>query len=89
MGPKFAIVFSGIEKKAVADFMQQIKEQVEKLEIEPVDVEFEDAEDVLAKPKINVIISTYYKGTALEGVLKKEEEYLDNANQNENKISEL
>lgn len=43
MGPKFAIVFSGIEKKAVADFMQQIKEQVEKLEIEPVDVEFEDA----------------------------------------------
>ncbi len=58
MGPKFAIVFSGIEKKAVADFMQQIKEQVEKLEIEPVDVEFEDAEDVLAKPKINVIIST-------------------------------
>ena len=71
MGPKFAIVFSGIEKKAVADFMQQIKEQVEKLEIEPVDVEFEDAEDVLAKPKINVIISTYYKGTALEGVLKK------------------
>ena len=89
MGPKFAIVFSGIEKKAVADFMQQIKEQVEKLEIEPVDVEFEDAEDVLAKPKINVIISTYYKGTALEGVLKKEEEYLDNANQNENKISQL
>ena len=89
MGPKFAIVFTGIEKKAVADFMQQIKEQVEKLEIEPVDVEFEDAEDVLAKPKINVIISTYYKGTALEGVLKKEEEYLDNANQNENKISEL
>ena len=89
MGPKFAIVFSGIEKKAVADFMQQIKEQVEALEIEPVDVEFEDAEDVLAKPKINAIISTYYKGTALEGVLKKEEEYLDKANQNENKISEL
>ena len=89
MGPKFAIVFSGIEKKAVADFMQQIKEQVEKLEIEPVDVEFEDAEDVLAKPKINVIISTYYKGTALEGVLKKLEEYLDNAAKNESKISEL
>ena len=89
MGPKFAIVFSGIEKQAVAGFMEQIKNQVEAIEVEPVDVEFEDAEDVLAKPKINVIISTYYKGTALEGVLKKEEEYLDNANQNENKISEL
>ena len=89
MGPKFAIVFSGIEKDAVAEFMKQIKEQVEALEIEPVDVEFEDDENVLAKPKINVIISTYYKGTALEGVLKKLEEYLDNADKNENKISEL
>ena len=69
--------------------MKQIKEMVESLEIEPVDVEFEDAEDIIAKPKINVIISTYYKGTALEGVLKKEEEYLDNADKNESKISEL
>lgn len=89
MGPKFAIVFSGIEKDAVAEFMKQIKEQVESLEIEPVDVEFEDEENVLAKPKINVIISTYYKGTALEGVLHKLEEYLDNADKNESKISEL
>ena len=89
MGPKFAIVFSGIEKSAVADFMVQIKEQVEKLEIEPVDVEFEDDENVVAKPKINIIMSTYYKGTALEGVLKKLEEYLDNADKNENQINEL
>ena len=50
---------------------------------------FEDAEDLVAKPKINVIISTYYKGTALEGVLKKQEEYLDNADKNESKITEL
>ncbi len=89
MGPKFAIVFSGIEKEAVAGFMEQIKEQVEAIEIEPVDVEFEDGEEVLAKPRINIIISTYYKGTALEGVLKKLEEYLDNADKNENKINEL
>ena len=69
--------------------MKQIKEQVESLEIEPVDVEFEDEENVLAKPKINVIISTYYKGTALEGVLKKQEEYLDHADKEESKITEL
>lgn len=87
MGPKFAIVFSGIEKSAVVGFMEQIKKQVEELEIEPVDVEFEDEEDVVAKPKINIIISTYYKGTALEGVLKKLEEYLDSTN--ENKINQL
>ncbi len=89
MGPKFVIVFSGIERSAVASFVEQIKQEVEEIEVEPVDVEFEDAEDIIAKPKINVIISTYYKGTALEGVLKKEEEYLDNADKNENKISEL
>ena len=89
MGPKFAIVFSGIEKSAVVSFMQQVKEQVEAIEVEPVDVEFEDAEDVIAKPKINVIISTYYKGTALDGVLKKLEEYLDKADKSENKISQL
>ena len=89
MGPKFAIVFSGIDKKAVASFMEQIKEQVEAIELEPVDVEFEDQEEVLAKPKINIIMSTYYKGTALEGVLKRLEEYLDNADKSENKINEL
>ncbi len=89
MGPKFVIVFSGIERSAVISFVEQIKQEVEEIEVEPVDVEFEDAEDIVAKPKINVIISTYYKGTALEGVLKKEEEYLDNADKNENKISEL
>ena len=89
MGPKFAIVFSGIEKPAVINFMEQIKEQVEALEIEPVDVEFEGEEDVLAKPKLNIIMSTYYKGTALEGVLKKLEEYLDNSDKKESKINEL
>ena len=89
MGPKFAIVFSGIDKKAVASFMEQIKEQVEAIELEPVDVEFEEQEEVLAKPKINIIMSTYYKGTALEGVLKKLEEYLDKADKNESKINEL
>ena len=93
MGPKFAIVFSGIEKQAVAGFMEQIKGEVENLKIEPVDVEFEkeneDDEDIMAEPKINVIMSTYYKGTALEGVLKQLEEYLDNADKGENKISEL
>lgn len=89
MGPKFAIVFSGIEKQAVAGFMEQIKNQVEAIEVEPVDVEFEDAEDVIAKPKINIVIATYYKGTALEEVLKKLEEYLDNASKDESQINEL
>lgn len=89
MGPKFAIVFSGIELDAVASFMEEIKKQIEEIEVEPVDVEFEDDEDVVAVPKINVVISTYYKGTALEGVMKKLEEYLDKADKKESDINYL
>lgn len=89
MGPKFAIAFSGIEVEAVGSFMEEIKKQVEAIEVEPVDVEFEDDEKIVAKPKINVIISTYYKGTALEGAMKKLEEYLDNADSKENDINYL
>lgn len=89
MGPKFAIVFSGIEKDAVTNFMEEIKKQVEAIEVEPVDVEFEDDENVIAKPKINIVITTYYKGTALEGLMKKMEEYIDNADENESDINYL
>ena len=89
MGPKFAIVFSGIEGEAVTTFLERIKKQIENMEIEPVDVEFEDEEDVVAKPKLNMVISTYYKGTALEGLMKKLEEYLDKADKNESNINYL
>ena len=40
-------------------------------------------------PKINMVLTTYYKGTALESVNKKLEEYLDNADKNENDINEI
>ena len=89
MGPKFVIVFSGIEKQGVQGFMEQIKEKVEKIEVEPVDVEFEDSQEINAKPKINIILATYYKGTALEEVLKRMELYLDKSNIEQNKICEL
>lgn len=77
MGPKFAIVFSGIELNAIVSFMGQLKEKIEKIEIEG------------ANPKINIVLSTYYKGTALEGLTKKLEEYLDEADKEENTINYL
>ena len=88
MGPKFVIVFPGIDKDSVKSYIGQLKEQVEKISIEPVDVEFEE-EEILAKPKINIVISTYYKGTALENLLKKLEEYLDSDIKDKNEINEL
>ena len=82
MGPKFAIVFSGIEMDAIVSFMSQVKEKVENIKI-TVDKNKE------AIPKINVVLSTYYKGTELEGLTKKLEEYLDTASNNENTINYL
>jgi len=89
MGPKFAIVFSGIELEAVATFLEEVKKQIENIEVEPVDVEFEEEEEILAKPKVNIVITTYYKGTALEGLMKKMEEYLDSADKKESDINYL
>ena len=40
-------------------------------------------------PKINVVITTYYKGTALEGAMSKLEEYLDGVDENESDINYL
>ena len=42
-----------------------------------------------ATPKLNFVISSYYKGTGLEEVLKKLEEYLDNANPAESDITNI
>ena len=43
----------------------------------------------VAVPKLNFVISSYYKGTGLEEVLKKLEEYLDNAAPNESNITNI
>ena len=39
--------------------------------------------------RLNFVISSYYKGTGLEEVLKKLEEYLDTANINESDITNI
>ena len=89
MGPKFAIVFSGIEANDVESFLDDMKNKIEAIEMEPVDVEFEGEEQVVVSPKINIVVTTYYKGTALEGVMKKMEEYLDKAERHESLINYL
>ena len=83
MGPKFAIVFSGADKDGVLSFMQDLKNKIEKLDItaQPDYINSEE-EEVIVSPKIRVVISTYYKGTALDGAFKKLEEYIDSSNEN-------
>ena len=46
-------------------------------------------ENQTANITLNIALSTYYKGTGLEEVLKKLEEYLDNADKNESDITNI
>ncbi len=87
MGPKFAIVFSGVELPAVEEFMKTVKKEIEGLEISSA-TDYH-GESTKVSPKINVALATYYKGTALVGVTKKLEEYLDTADPLENNINYL
>ena len=84
MGPKFVIVFSGVEIKGVADYTNDLKEKIENTKIT-----LEENENIGAFPRLNFTISTYYKGTGLEEILKKQEEYLDNADINESDITNI
>lgn len=82
MGPKFVIAFSGVEANSVANFLNEIKEKVENMSIELTDDEVEQFGLVNSnvgpvRPKLNFVISSYYKGTGLEEVLKKLESYVD------------
>ena len=101
MGPKFVIVFSGVEETSVEEFLKELKREMEDLEIveEAEEVQVvkiingkrmrvrELKEEKSASPKINLVVSTYYKGTGIEQLNKKLEEYLDSADESENQIN--
>ncbi len=104
MGPKFVIVFSGVEAESVADFINQIKESTEKLKIslknnfEVKDVEVDEKkkkrkkkklEEIEVTPSLNFVVATYYKGTGIEEVLKKMEKHLDEASSEESQINNI
>ncbi len=101
MGPKFVIVFSGVEEGSVEEFLKTLKKEMEELEIveEAEEVEVKKVingkrvkvrelkEEKSASPKVNFVVSTYYKGTGIEQLNKKLEEYLDSAEESESKIN--
>lgn len=87
-GPIFAIVFSGSDVEGVANFMSDAKQKIESLRIKPrEDYKPKNKKRIVVTPKINVAISTYYKGTGLEGVTVKLEEYLNSVDKTENSIN--
>ena len=88
MGPKFIIVFSGIDTESVTGFIQELKTDIENIKIETVETSNnKNSKKKFVTPKLNFVTTTYYKGTALEGLNKKLEEYLDEADKNESDIN--
>ena len=87
MGPKFAIVFSGVEIDSVEEYMKSMKEKIESLKVPSA--EDYKGEPVEVSPIINIALATYYKGTVLVGITKKLEEYLDTADPAESNINFL
>lgn len=101
MGPKFMIVFSGVEEGSVEEFLKLLKEEIEGLELVEEEEEIQKIRIIKGKkvrvreikpkqtasPKLNFVVSTYYKGTGLEQLNNKLEEYIDNAPKDENQIN--
>ena len=93
MGPKFAIVFSGSELDGVEMFIKNLKEEIEKIgvtnskESEDEENNKKDNKDNLEYAITNFVLASYYKGTGLEELTKKLEEYLDDCDQSESNIN--
>ena len=100
MGPKFVIVFCGIDSESAEDFVNDLKETTENLKIglkkenftvEEINNKKKNARmkrrrNIEVSPTLNFVVSMYYKGTGMETVLKKLEDYIDEA---ENSASEI
>ena len=91
MGPKFVIAFCGVDTDSASSFVNELKENAEKLSIKLSEENFTTEElgqhgkrkikkkkqNVEVSPTLNFVISTYYKGTGIETVLQKLEKYID------------
>lgn len=83
-GPKFVIAFSGAEISGVADFLNDIKDAIESMNIS-----LENNEQQSVNPKLNFVVSYYYKGTGMEEILRKLENYLDSTDPEESEINNI
>lgn len=85
MGPKFAIVYIGKIEDDVIDGIKSLKQDLEDTQVEYVNPT--TLEKSLVRPVVNFAIGRYYKGTGIESVTKKLEEYLDQASKDEHNIN--
>lgn len=87
MGPKFAIAFSGADVEAAIEFTEELRNNLNRIQLNLT--KNNKKKEIIVSPKTNFVLATYYKGTGIEEVTKKLEEYLDNADKNENDINSI
>ncbi len=92
MGPKFVIVFSGVQAEDVESFLEDIKAQIEDLHIHPdlddkAIANVKKKDEIYVSPRLNFVLTSYYKGTSMDGLTKKLEEYIDSADKTESDIN--
>ncbi len=84
MGPKFVIVFSGVEPEAVIEFLKDIKQSAENISVPFMpQKKTKNTKEIPVSPTLTFVLSTYYKGTGMEGVTKKLEGYIDSTEKTE------
>jgi len=84
---EISIVFSGSDLDGVEKFMEDVKENLEKLRIRTVGSLNEKMNGLVVAPKVNIVMTTYFKETELEEVLKSLSQYLESADSKESDIS--
>ena len=84
---ELAIVFSGSDIDGVGSFLEDMKENIEKLRIKTSSSLKESMNGLLVAPKLNIVMTTYYKETALEEILIELNAYLDSTSQSESDIT--
>ncbi len=85
MGPKFALVFIGQSEEEATETIKALKADLEDTQVEYINPETSESEQV--RPRVNFAVGNYYKGTGIESVTKKLEEYLDQAPLDEHNIN--
>ena len=84
---EFAIIFSGSDAEGVENFLENLKENIEKIKVRTLGSLKESMNGLAVTPKLNIAMMPYYKETSLEEVLKNLEIYLSEANLGESTIT--
>lgn len=82
-----AIVFSGSDIDGVGKFLEDLKNHIEKIKIKTFASLNESMNGLAVTPKLNIAMTTYYKETALEGIINTLSNYLKNTTSNESDIT--